>query len=77
MARTCPAKGCTSPVASGKLMCRPCWLGLPKPLRDQVWYSWRAVLAAKYAPALTPEERLAIIRTYRDACAAAEAWWAE
>ncbi|MBB5987399.1 hypothetical protein [Sphingobium lignivorans] len=72
--RTCPAAGCISWTAPGKFMCRPHWFGLPKPLRDEVWRTWRIIESATHRRA-EPEQRLADIRAYRAACAAAEAWW--
>jgi hypothetical protein len=38
----CPAAGCRQPVSPDRLMCRPHWYQVPKPLRDAVWVTWRS-----------------------------------
>lgn len=38
----CPASGCRRPVSPDRLMCRPHWYQVPKPLRDAVWATWRS-----------------------------------
>lgn len=38
----CPAAGCRQPISPGRLMCRPHWYQVPKPLRDTVWATWRS-----------------------------------
>ncbi|HEX7821077.1 MAG TPA: hypothetical protein VF463_10710 [Sphingobium sp.] len=38
----CAAHACSEIVVRGQLMCKPHWLALPKPIRDEVWDSWRA-----------------------------------
>lgn len=40
--RLCPAAGCHRPVSPDRLMCRPHWYLVPKPLRDVVWATWRS-----------------------------------
>jgi len=40
--RLCDAHKCTEVVVRGQLMCKPHWYSLPKPIRDEVWASWRA-----------------------------------
>lgn len=40
--RLCCAHNCRETVVCGQLMCKPHWLSLPKPIRDEVWASWRA-----------------------------------
>ena len=74
-ARRCPVDGCAGIPGRGKFMCRAHWFGTPKPLRDEVWRTWRIVEAQKTKPAYEPVERLREIRAYRDACTAAENWW--
>lgn len=75
MARICPVAGCCSEVARGKFLCRPHWFGTPKPLRDEVWRTWRIVEAGNRGGERSMEQRLADIRAYRAACDAATAWW--
>jgi hypothetical protein len=38
----CPARGCRTAVSPDRLMCRPHWYAVPKPLRDAVWATWRS-----------------------------------
>jgi len=38
----CPAAGCRRPISPDRLMCRPHWYHVPKPLRDTVWATWRS-----------------------------------
>lgn len=38
----CPANGCRQPVSPDRLMCRPHWYTVPKPLRDAVWTTWQS-----------------------------------
>ena len=38
----CPAAGCRQHVSADRLMCRPHWYQVPKPLRDAVWATWRS-----------------------------------
>lgn len=38
----CPAAGCRRQVSPDRLMCRPHWYRVPKPLRDAVWATWRS-----------------------------------
>lgn len=51
--RECRVDGCSSTHARGQLMCRRHWLGLPKPLRDELWAAYRneGVLSERYAAA--------------------------
>jgi len=37
----CPAAGCHRHVSPDRLMCRPHWYQVPRPLRDAVWATWR------------------------------------
>ena len=39
--RTCPVAGCAGSHPRHHLMCRRCWNALPKPLRDDLWRSYR------------------------------------
>ncbi len=41
-AHRCPAGGCRQKIRAGRLMCRPHWYQVPKPLRDAVWATWRS-----------------------------------
>lgn len=75
MAKTCPVDGCLSKPGAGKFMCRPHWFATPKPLRDEVWRTWRIVEAGNGQQGYSPVQRLKEIRAYRDATAAAEQWW--
>ena len=72
--RVCPATGCTSVTAPGKFMCRPHWFGLPVALRDEVWRTWRDVLAGRRADK-SAVQKLEDVRAYRAACAAATRYW--
>ena len=42
----CPVGGCQQDVRADRLMCRPHWYTVPKPLRDIVWATWRSGEAA-------------------------------
>lgn len=37
----CPIPPCDVQVPYGRLMCKPHWYQVPKPLRDAVWATWR------------------------------------
>src|ERR1700761_3153447 len=43
----CPVGGCQQDVRASRLMCRPHWYQVPKPVRDIVWASWRSGEAAR------------------------------
>ena len=49
----CRADGCASLHRRDQLMCRRHWLGLPKPLRDELWSAYRSegVLSDRYLDA--------------------------
>lgn len=51
-AAICPAPACCSPVTAGKFLCRPHWFALPKPLRDEVWRTWKAYRSARSSEAM-------------------------
>lgn len=53
------------------LMCKSHWYSLPKPLRDDVWRTWRKVFNAEFRRAVDPETRLRQIAEYREAVRAA------
>ncbi len=38
----CRVPGCRVKVGADRLMCRPHWRQVPKPLRDQIWATWRS-----------------------------------
>ena len=38
----CRIPGCPAQVGRLRLMCRRHWYRVPKPLRDQVWATWRS-----------------------------------
>jgi hypothetical protein len=38
----CPVTRCPVRVAPDRLMCRPHWYQVPKPMRDAVWATWRS-----------------------------------
>jgi hypothetical protein len=40
--RRCRVRGCRARIGRDRLMCRPHWYQVPKPLRDQVWAAWRS-----------------------------------
>lgn len=73
----CPAPKCQTAARSGYFMCRSHWFGTPKPLRDEIWRTWKIVEAGKRGSDRSMEQRLADIRAYRDATQAALDWWAE
>lgn len=73
----CPVPLCDGRPGPGKFMCRSHWFGTPKPLRDEVWRTWRIVEAASRQKGYDPVKRLREIREYRTATAAALAWWAD
>jgi hypothetical protein len=74
--RLCPAAGCAAVQQPGKFMCLSHWRRTPKPLRDEVWRTYRVVLGHRRSRD-TPEQMLANIRDYRAACDAATAYWAD
>jgi hypothetical protein len=39
----CPYPGCEQRVTRNMLACKPHWFKLPRPVRDEVWRSWRAL----------------------------------
>jgi hypothetical protein len=41
-AHVCPVGGCRESVRADRLMCRPHWYLVPRPLRDAVWAAWRS-----------------------------------
>lgn len=72
MAEMCPLKGCINRQRRGQLLCRAHWFGTPKPLRDEIWRTWRA-----YQAATQPEIKLGALREYRAAREAVLNWWSE
>ena len=51
--RECPVPGCKDTHPPAHLMCRHHWYKVPKPLRDEVWDSYRrdGVLSDRYRQA--------------------------
>lgn len=44
----CPVKDCTrSKPGQTYLTCKPCWKGVPRPLRDELWSAYKAVWSPK------------------------------
>jgi hypothetical protein len=41
-AARCRIPGCPAQVGRRRLMCRPHWYQVPKPLRDLIWATWRS-----------------------------------
>ncbi len=41
-AASCRIPGCRAVVGRRRLMCRPHWYQVPKPLRDLIWATWRS-----------------------------------
>ena len=74
MSRTCTAPGCISKLRAGQFLCRPHWFSLPKPLRDEVWRTWKLIAPGANCDGKSPEQRLLEIRAYREATAEAERW---
>lgn len=56
------------------LMCRPHWFTLPRPLRDQVWRTWRRAFNAEYRRGVGPEKQREINDEYREAVRGAVAY---
>lgn len=48
---TCPAPGCTIECDAGRMMCKPHWFALPKPLRDAVYATYTQGQTARTASA--------------------------
>ena len=40
----CAAEGCGTVISRGKLFCQSHYFSLPKPLRDELWRTWRAAM---------------------------------
>jgi len=38
----CPIPGCDEEIDPSRLMCRHHWYAVPRPLRNQVWATWRS-----------------------------------
>jgi hypothetical protein len=38
----CPVPGCGDQIDPSRLMCRRHWYQVPRPLRNQVWATWRS-----------------------------------
>jgi hypothetical protein len=60
----CQVPSCSEQIDQSRLMCRHHWYRVPKPLRDQVWATWRSgrgTLSAEHQSAV----RLAVA-TCRD-----------
>jgi hypothetical protein len=38
----CAVPGCGEAIDPSRLMCRRDWYLVPKPMRDQVWCTWRS-----------------------------------
>lgn len=38
----CPVGGCDNEREVGHVMCKPCWLTVPKAIRDAVWRTYKA-----------------------------------
>jgi len=39
---TCHAVGCSERIPRNMLMCKPHWFKVPKPLRDEIWRTYKA-----------------------------------
>src|SRR3546814_18329971 len=63
---TCAAPKCRTIVEAGKLMCKGHWFSVPKPLRDDVWRTWREA-QKNWRGKTGQEEQLRRIRAYREA----------
>lgn len=71
-AAPCPAAGCLKVQQPGMLLCRSHWFGTPKPLRDEIWRTWRGYTKNKRED---PEQALAFLNEYRTARAAVLEYW--
>lgn len=70
---TCAATGCFRQVEPGMLMCKSHWFTLPKPLRDEVWRTWRACLR-NWSGKIDRDEQLRRSANYREAVRTAIAY---
>jgi hypothetical protein len=41
-AHPCRIPGCRTKIGADRLMCRPHWQQVPKPLRDLIWATWQS-----------------------------------
>lgn len=62
----CRIPGCRTRVGRRRLMCRPHWYQVPKPLRDVIWATWRSG-----AGIFTPDYRHAVCQAVAAVQAAA------
>lgn len=46
-ASVCPVEGCSNALSHGSLMCKRHWWMVPRPLRNEVWTTWRSFLRLK------------------------------
>jgi hypothetical protein len=53
MSNRCPIDGCDTRIARSRVMCRKHWYMVPRPLRDDVWTTYRrdGVLSEEYQDA--------------------------
>jgi len=70
-ASRCPVPGCRARIDPSRLMCRGHWYLVGKPLRDEVWATWRSGQGA-FSPVHQEAVRMAIT-----ACQAAVAIYPE
>lgn len=51
--RVCPVPGCETKHSRNLMMCKPHWFQVPKPIRDEVWRSFKGegVLSDTYLDA--------------------------
>ena len=46
----CPAPDCSAQVPSERFACRRHWYALPQQIRNRIWATWKARLAARRHP---------------------------
>lgn len=67
--KDCIIEDCQAQCKSAELMCKSHWFQVPKPIRDEVWSTWK-----KYAnlnQGLKPDEIIRRSKAYRAARTAA------
>lgn len=62
----CAASGCDMVIGKGQMFCKDHYYALPKPLRDDLWRTWRAAMNARRG-ATNVQDQLRINREYQAA----------
>ena len=64
----CPVEGCRERGGKAKLMCRHHRFQVPKPLRDEIWSTWKGGKRLRWLAAVREAERF-VNEEVRDAAA--------